>query len=192
MANAAKRKGDDNEREAVRFLTGAVPDLVSVANPMRMLGAGRKEDVGDLHLFGDVAIQVRAYQLKNIGLALRSAAVDATRQASHRMCRHGLGLVPYPRARARSVKWVAATETWPAPWLLENDREPVLFKMVTRCLDWVRDDEGPYGYLARPRHTRTALLATGNSPPIIVAPVEAWLHAYRRAVWPENGSEPAA
>lgn len=176
MANSAKQKGDRAELEAVRMFQAMAPDLV-VAKSMRMLGAGRAEDVGDLHVFHDVAVQVRNYAMTSIGSAIRSSAIDATAQALNGDRPFSLGLVPYPRARAGTVRWIATALEWP----VDSGVEPVEFSMVSKALAWVRDDEGPYGYMARPRHLRIARLGGGKTTPVLLAPVEAWLDAYRRA-----------
>lgn len=179
MANASKRKGDVAERQAVRMLCELAPDLIR-HDADRMWGAGRKNDHGDLDVFDDVAIQVRNYQLQTIGAAIRSSAVDSVTQAAHRRVRLGVGLVPYPGARQGTVRWLACARDWPydleAPG--EHCEGPVEFAMVSKALAWVRDDQGPYGYRARPRETRVVRL-TGPGAAVLVAPVEAWLAAYR-------------
>lgn len=172
MANPSKAKGDRAEREAVAYLVEQSPHLV-LPKAMRKLGAGRKEDTGDLHVFADVAIQVRNLALKNIGLALRSAATDAVDQAANGDLRHALGLVPYPRAQAGKVRWLASWVQTPA----DLGVEPVEFKTVSRAVAWVRDDDGPYGYIARDRTERIAHL-TGPGAAVMVAPYEAWLARY--------------
>ncbi|MPV50139.1 hypothetical protein GCG21_08995 [Pseudactinotalea sp. HY160] len=175
MANASKNKGDRAEREAVEYLRDQVPGLL-VENAMRMLGAGRSDDIGDLRVFPDVAVQVRNYKLDSIGAAVRSSAVDARTQAANGLLPHGLGLVPYPRARAGTVRWIATWLTPPAPL----ECEPVEFKTITKALAWLRDDDGPHGYLTHPRTRRVAAL-TGPGTEVFVAPAEAWLAAYARA-----------
>lgn len=175
MAHPSKSKGDRAERDAVAYLVEMSPDLV-LPKAMRKLGAGRKEDTGDLHVFPDVAVQVRSYALTSIGLALRSAAVDAVAQAANGDARFALGLVPYPRARAGTVRWIASWIDAP----VDLGVEPVGLKMVGKALVWVRDDTGPHGYLARPRTERIAHL-TGNGAAVMIAPYEAWLARYRLA-----------
>ena len=178
MANKSKNKGDKAERDAVEMLKVRVPDLC-LPKAKRMLGAGRSEDVGDLYVFPDVAIQVRAYKMESIGAALRSSAIDSVTQAGHGDMPYAMGLVPYPRAREDQVRWIATGLTWPEEFT--DDTEPIDFSMVSKALTWVRDDNGPYGYRARPRHQRIARLGGGNTTPILLAPVEAWLSAYRVA-----------
>jgi hypothetical protein len=178
MANSSKSKGDKAERDAVEMLKARVPDLC-LPKAKRMLGAGRSEDVGDLYVFPDVAIQVRAYKMESIGAALRSSAIDSVTQAGHGDMDFAMGLVPYPRAREDQVRWIATGLTWPEEFT--EDTEPIDFAMVSKALTWVRDDNGPYGYRARPRHQRIARLGGGATTPILLAPVEAWLSAYRVA-----------
>ena len=181
MANAAKNKGDRFEREAVVELVRLASDL-AVADPMRMLGAGRKADIGDLSVFSDVAIQVRAYQASNLGGAARSAAYDSITQADNGRLPIALGMVPIPRAINGTVKWLAAVA--PHAWPTVLPAEPVEFKIISKAIPWLRDDEGPYGYEARRRETRIALL-TGPADNVLLSPIEAWIAAYRdtRAIY---------
>lgn len=177
MANASKRKGDEGEREAVTFIVSAVPDLVNVHKAQRALGAGRKEDTGDLHIFTDTAIQVRRLKAADIGLAIRSSARDSVIQAGHGGVPHALGMAPIHNARLNSVRWLACVTPghWPIPV------EPVAeFSMVGKAVAWARDDLGPTGYTAWDRTSRVGLLA-GPGHPALIAPMEAWLAAYRIA-----------
>lgn len=175
MVNSSKAKGDRAELDAVRMLLAAAPDLCH-DNAKRMLGAGRAEDVGDLYVFPDVAVQVRNYAMAAIGQAVRSSAEDSVAQAANGRVPFGLGLVPFPRARPGSVKWLACVSRWPGALPIE----PIPFALVGRALAWVRDDAGPHGYMAYPRESRIAALG-GPGTPVLIAPVEAWLVAYRAA-----------
>lgn len=173
MANASKRKGDDRELKAVRFLLDLAPELISVKNPMRKLGAGRIDDEGDLQVYSDCAIQVRA--VDQLGTALRSAARDAKIQAANAFQEFGVGMVPIPRAREGSVRWLATTVLgeWPAL------AEPVAsFTQVSKAIAWLRDDVGPNGYMQHEREDRICLLEGGEEL-ILVAPIEAWIFDYR-------------
>lgn len=174
MANTSKIKGDRAERAAVEYLVAACPDLC-LPKAQRMLGAGRAEDIGDLYVFPDVAVQVRSYAMSQIGTAVRSSAKDAALQAANGDMPFALGLVPFPRARTGTVRWLACVQQWPANLPVE----PVAFSMVSRALTWVRDDDGPHGYLPHPRATRIARLAGGDTSAVLIAPIEAWLDAYR-------------
>lgn len=175
MANSSKNKGDRAEREAVEYLQQVAGDLV-VPRAQRMLGAGRADDVGDLRVLPDVAVQVRNYKLDSLGAALRSAAVDAVAQAANGDMPHALGLVPYPRARAGSVRWLATWVRTPAGLPVEVHE----FASVSKAAAWVRDDQGPYGYRVWPREQRVAHLG-GRGDHVFVAPAEAWLALYRQA-----------
>src|SRR5699024_4247618 len=84
-----------------------------------------------------------------------------------------LGLVPYPRARAGTVRWIASWVQSPG----DLPVEPVEFKIVSKAAAWARDDTGPHGYLVRPRTERIAHL-TGSGAPVLIAPYEAWLAMY--------------
>lgn len=175
MANASKNKGDRAEREAVAYLLGECPDLCRPRS-RRMLGAGRAEDVGDLYVFPDVAVQVRAYALGSIGQAVRTSARDAVEQARNGEMEFALGLVPFPRARPGTVRWIACVERWPST----EPIAPIDFNQVARALAWLRDDEGPHGYRAYPRTERLAVLSGGNTAPVLLAPAEAWIEGYRQ------------
>lgn len=175
MANSAKNKGDRFEREGVTALVELLPDY-TVEDPMRMLGAGRKKDIGDLSVFPDVAIQVRAK--KDMGLAIRSSAEDAVQQAANGRMPFSLGMVPILGTRSHQVRWLACTavDAWP------GGVEPVAeFAIVSKALAWVRDDAAPHGYRPWPRVERVGLLG-GPGFPALVAPLEAWAAAYRGCI----------
>ena len=185
MGNASKNKGDRFERDAVAFLVAVVPDLL-VDKPERMLGAGRKDDVGDLRVFPDVAVQVRAYAKAYLLTGLRSAAVDAAVQATNGRMPLSLGLVPFPNARANTqVKWLAAVTAWPDPHAAPRD----FGAAASRAVAWVRDD---VGQKTKPstrsrkvpvphpnRVDRVAYIHGRDAEPYYLAPVEAWLAVYR-------------
>lgn len=181
MANPSKAKGDNAERDAVAYLLDVCPDLCR-PKAKRMLGAGRAEDVGDLYVFVDTAVQVRAFKAEYLGSAVRSSARDSVVQAGHGDMEFALGLVPFPRARRGTVKWLACVEpdAWPGgPGSVPIT--PVEFALVSKALAWVRDDEGPHGFMAYPRRERVARLSGGKTRPVLIAPFEAWLAAYRTA-----------
>ena len=106
MANSNKSKGDRAEREALEVICGLAPDLV-VTRPQRLLGAGRREDTGDLWVLPGVTVQVK--HRADPAHAIRLAAVGAAVQASRAGCAFALGLVPIPGpGRRRSGGWRAA------------------------------------------------------------------------------------
>jgi len=170
VVNSSKRKGDRAEREAVTVLRGLAPDLV-VASPQRLLGAGRREDTGDLWVFPGVTVQVkcRADPLN----ALRAAADGATAQAARAGSRFAVGLIPLPRARAHAVRWVACCHHWPAPVPAGTSR----FRSVARALTLIRARDP-----AVPRSHRLTVVDRAGSTPLFLAPVEAWVDAYRDAI----------
>lgn len=186
MANASKNKGDRYELAAVKYIIETVPELVDAKKPMRMLGAGRAEDVGDLSLFTDVAIQVKA--VANMGQAVRSAVEGSVVQAANAKVEFALGMIPVQGARKTGVNWLAATavDRWPVP--LEHVAE---FAMIGKALTWLRDDTGPYGYRVWPRHERICLLS-GPGTPCLVAPFSAWLRAFEQARSADAGLAAAA
>lgn len=74
MANSSKRKGDSAEREAAAILS----DLTGW-NARRKLGAGRKDDEGDLEILGrDTTIQVASW--KNVAAAVRQKPRECVQQ----------------------------------------------------------------------------------------------------------------
>lgn len=174
MANSSKDKGDRFERESVPVLVDLLPEF-ALPKAMRFLGAGRKEDVGDLYVLPDAAIQVKAWS--NMGGAIRTAVAGSVIQAGHGDKEYALGMVPILGARTTQVRWLAcvAPGRWPVPV------EPVAeFALVSKALSWVKDDKGPYGYRIWDRLERIGLLA-GPGEPALIAPIEAWAEAYRQA-----------
>jgi hypothetical protein len=179
MANTSKDKGDRFERAFAKHVIESYPELISVKTPMRHLGAGRKEDVGDMHLFSDAAIQVKAVAAP--GTALRSAAAGAIIQAGHAKVPFAVGVVPVFNARVGRVKWLATVQpdAWPGVGLGKPDVHVVEFAMVSKLMTWVSIDEPPFGFRAWPRTERIAILGGGETTPILVSPLEAWMETYR-------------
>ena len=168
MGKPQKDKGDRFERKAVAHLVQWCPGLV-VERPERMLGAGRREDKGDLKVFPDVAVQVKA--LEDAVRALWQAVDGATRQQAHAGLPLHLGMVPVPRARAESVNWLLAATIWPTP--IPDDARP-LFGSPARAIAHVRNETGGI-----PRNRRVALIRRAQTPDFYVGTTEAWVAAYR-------------
>lgn len=188
MVNASKRKGDEGEREAVVLLKERMPDL---ANPKakRELGAGRLEDIGDVtRVLPQAVIQVKKPKASRLGDDIRAAAKGATRQFENALAegysmRFCTGMVPIPNAsKSGAVRWLAACETWPLALADLPLAEPVRFSAVAPMIAWLKDDAGPYGYRAWPRETRIATFGKSADDSVLVAPIEAWLEAYRSAL----------
>lgn len=74
MANPAKRRGDNAERE----VQGILRDLLGIASARRALGAGRKDDVGDIHGLPATCIQVANYA--SLDRAVREKLPELERQ----------------------------------------------------------------------------------------------------------------
>lgn len=170
MANPRKRKGDRFERKAVRFLSDLVPDLL-VSRPMRKLGAGRKDDSGDLWVLADVAVQVKAWADLPAGVLL--AARGAKAQAANGALRFSVGMIPIPGGRAPGLTWVFTTYDWPGP--LDVSAHPV-FGLTSRACGYLRDDAGPC------RAERIAVVRRAGEPPLVLSTGQAWAAAYRRAL----------
>lgn len=115
MVNANKNKGDRAEREAVDALVALSSGLQLTPLQMRALGAGRKEDTGDIHVFPDVAVQVKNYAASRLNAGIREAAVGALRQAGNGLLPYHLGMTVIPRARKDGLRWVASAVEWVAP-----------------------------------------------------------------------------
>ena len=69
MANPNKRKGDDAERRVAAYLqTQGWPEAV------RALGAGRRDDVGDIHNAGQIVYEVKSHRTIDLPGFLRELA----------------------------------------------------------------------------------------------------------------------
>lgn len=165
MVNRMKDKGDRAEREALAMLKDVAADLL-VENPMRQLGAGRKDDIGDLHVFPDVAVQVKACSDSTIRAACRAAATGATVQASRLLAPVALGLVKVPGARGSAVKWLACVELWPTD--LDEDRVTPFGSAVAKAIDHAKSGQ------ASPAH-----IFGRGADPYLIAPLSVWLDDYR-------------
>lgn len=101
MANPSKRKGDRGELELARLLEAELGIRVQ-----RKLGAGRKEDTGDLH---GLAFPVQAKNYVDITRALREALNGARDQRQNAGAPCAAGAV-----RLRGGRWaiVMDLEDW--------------------------------------------------------------------------------
>lgn len=166
VANASKKKGDRFEREAAAYLIDQAPDLV-LPDCQRYLGAGRKDDIGDLRAFHDTTVQVKAYNdpLAAIRLGVAGARAQSTRAdtALH------LGMVPVPRASKTDpnvVRWLACTYEWPTPVETES------WGLAGRAVNWVRTADQPID-------SRVTSISTRGLEPFYLGSMQAWLAAYR-------------
>jgi hypothetical protein len=167
MTNSSKNKGDRGELEADKYLKALCPDLL-LWDAMRMLGAGRKEDVGDLKAFPDAAVQVKNFSEKNLSRGLYEAATGAQVQASRARHPFNTGMVVVPRARkVGAVRFVASTLDWP----VERDHATATNSLAALAL--VKK--------AGPNADLTVQVNRKGAPPIIIANIDLWVAAYRLA-----------
>lgn len=106
MANPQKRRGDRAELEVQGILT----DLLGVP-ARRALGAGRRDDVGDIHGLPDTVIQVANYQ--SLDRAVREKLPDLERQAANADATFA---ALFCRRRGGSYVVVVTPELWAAMW----------------------------------------------------------------------------
>ena len=173
MANSSKNKGDRYERAAHAYLREEFNHLL-LSDSSRNLGAGRVADQGDLNVLVDTAVQCKA--VSEMGKAMRDAATSSVRQSIAANLPYGMGISPIQGARAGTVRFAISTVPthWPA-----LGAEPVMrFSTVSMLIKWLRDDEGPAGYIAHPRENRLAVLEGRGCEPIYVATPECYFAAY--------------
>lgn len=166
--NPNKTKGDRGEREAVRTLV-QMAGSDALLDARRKLGAGRRDDMGDLDVLPGVCIQVRC--LADVTVALRTAASDAFVQAGRSGALFALGMVPIPRARKSAVRWLASACEWPA---LIPDDEIRVVGVTSAAIRHARSET-----LGVPRRRRVAIVRRSDTPDLYVAPLEAWVEAWR-------------
>jgi hypothetical protein len=170
--NSAKNKGDAGEREAVEMFQTLAPDLVMV-NARRKLGAGRRDDMGDLDVFNDVAVQVKCYT--DIVRALRESVVGAHAQAQRSGTTWSIGLAPIPRARRDGIRWIVISYEWPSAPTVHLPS----FGSSSLAIDYFLNKSN---VIAVPNRDRVALVERKDKLLVILSPVTAWLDAYRAAV----------
>lgn len=186
MTNTQKNKGDRAERDAIAYLTRRYPFLTS-GRARRVLGAGRKDDEGDILVFDGVSIQVKAWDA--VGAALKAAAAGALTQRVNAGNKIGVGMVKVPRARGTTPKWlaVAYAHEWPgeeADWPLFRRRSTMF-----RWLALEKDEPGlSQATTAKERakflpparaaiEERICMWVDGGQY-FVVAPIEAWVTAW--------------
>lgn len=107
MANSSKRKGDKAELE----VQGILRDLLGVP-ARRALGAGRRDDVGDIHGVPDTCVSVT--NRKDVAAAVRAKPVECEMQRERRGCEFAATFV---RLRGGEYRVVMTPEQWAAMWL---------------------------------------------------------------------------
>lgn len=106
MANSSKRKGDRAELE----VQGILRDLLGVP-ARRALGAGRKDDVGDIHGVPDTCISVT--NRKDVAQAVRAKPLECEEQRTRRDVTFAATFV---RLRGGEYRVVLTPEQWAAMW----------------------------------------------------------------------------
>lgn len=173
MANPSKKKGDQGERDAVVALIQRTPHLLHQdRKPMRALGAGRKDDEGDLRVVPGASIQVKFWS--NLARACREAADGAVRQAKNAQNPYAVGMVPIPRASTAvgDLRWLAVGYTWPGGI---DQWEPVPTFGVTQTA--VKHLQTGFGGRV-PLRLRMVRVRARGTKTMYVAPIEAWLDCY--------------
>ena len=113
MANSSKRKGDRAELE----VQGILRDLLGVP-ARRALGAGRKDDVGDIHGVPHTVVQVVSW--KDLTRAIREKPLEAEEQRAN--LNGALGdwgmtfAATFVRLRGGEYRVVMTPEQWAAMW----------------------------------------------------------------------------
>jgi hypothetical protein len=82
VSNPQKRKGDKAELEVERLLSASLG-----VNARRALGAGRLDDMGDIHGVPHTVIQVANY--RNVNEAIRAKLPDVERQMENAQAKFG-------------------------------------------------------------------------------------------------------
>jgi hypothetical protein len=145
---------------------------------MRMLGAGRKDDIGDVRVFEDTTMQVKAY--KNVAQGLRLGAIGAVDQQRRADQEFASGFLPIPRApvdQPDKVRWLASAIVWPIPEVGERSTTETFHAASTaKAVAWLRDPKGDI-----PIDERVAEIVMDGKPTLLVGPIQAWLRDYRLA-----------
>lgn len=106
MANPQKRRGDASEREVAAILS----DQLGL-NAKRALGAGRREDTGDIFGLPDTVIQCAAY--KDLARAVNEKLPALERQMVNAGATHG---AVFLRRRGGAYIVVTTPEVWCRLW----------------------------------------------------------------------------
>lgn len=197
MANPHKQKGDRAERAYVAHALEDHPGITR-ADAMRYLGAGRKDDVGDVRVYPGVSVQVKHWN--NVTAALIEGAQAARRQRHNGNEPYGVAMVKVPQARPPRPVWLASAllDEWPLP---VPDEAPI-FRRSSRMLGWLAATSDTPA-VARARATATTKRARAQLPPepqpdpalrvallvvgdktYAVSPEDAWIRSYRAATGP--------
>lgn len=117
MTGSAKRKGDRGELE----VQGLLRDHLGVP-ARRQLGAGRKDDIGDISGVPDTTIQVASYA--DIGRAIREKLPETVKQQERAGTLFG---ALFCRRRGGSYVVVLTPEMWATLW---REAQPVPYSFA--------------------------------------------------------------
>lgn len=106
MANSSKRKGDKAELEVQELLR----ELLGVP-ARRQLGAGRKDDMGDIDGVPETCVSVA--NRKDVAAAVRAKPIEAEEQRRRRDCAFAATFV---RLRGGEYRVVLTPEQWATYW----------------------------------------------------------------------------
>src|SRR5699024_2526001 len=96
-----------------------------------------------------------------MGEGVVASADGAVRQASNGGLDHALGMVKVAGPRNETLTWPSTIDADHAD---ASEFDPVSdFKMASKLMPWIRDDEGPHGYRPWPRLERVATFAGSRS-----------------------------
>ncbi|MCL6424390.1 hypothetical protein Bequi_13550 [Brachybacterium sp. JHP9] len=165
MSNPSKNKGDRAEREYLAYFAREHAEHMR-DDAMRHLGAGRRDDVGDVRLMHGVATQVKHYA--NPSTAILHAVDGARRQRENARDSLGVGIVKIPRARAPRPVWLACAYLEDFPQLRAGELEEIgeVFRISGRMLTWLASADEPKT-IAQARAaatTKAQLRALGPAP----------------------------
>lgn len=116
MTNARKRRGDDAERELAHLLTELTGWSVE-----RKLGAGRREDTGDLYGLPETTAQVKNYP-RDLVRSIREGLIGLKRQHAHARTSFGMLFVRRPRTNGMGPtdQWIVVMTVEQAMTLLRE------------------------------------------------------------------------
>jgi Holliday junction resolvase len=89
VTNPSKDRGDRAEREIAKLLAEHLG-----LDVRRQLGAGRTDDIGDLHGLPDCTCEVKSY--RDVTRAIRDGLHDLAREQTNAGTRHGVVFVRRP------------------------------------------------------------------------------------------------
>lgn len=139
MPHPSKRKGDHAEREIAQLLSDHLGIEVK-----RALGAGRQDDIGDLHGIDDVTAEVKSY--RDVAAAIRDGLDDLEREQGNAGTPFGVVFVRRPGGRWIAVmdvpRWAAmyreaVAHTWLPPTFPATNTHDPTDRYLAR--EWQRD-----------------------------------------------------